>query len=180
VGRGSAGLAAGPGVWQKKTATAPPAQATICRFTWALEQQAVALQLWARGVLQAPGQHQAGGLLEVSPDGRHLKGSARGGVGDKAIALVLAHLRRWGLLRPRPGFPGRGPDGPGCPANRGHHFLHRKDSQAELKDGAARRTMCAATTRYLESAKKPIVNHQELSAITESRRPVSENPSAFR
>ena len=116
----------------------------------------------------------------VSPDGRHLKGSARGGVGDKAIALVLAHLRRWGLLRPRPGFPGRGPDGPGCPANRGHHFLHRKDSQAELKDGAARRTMCAATTRYLESAKKPIVNHQELSAITESRRPVSENPSAFR
>jgi len=32
----------------------------------------------------------------------------------------------------------------------------------------------------LESAKKPIVNHQELSAITESRRPASENPSAFR
>ena len=32
----------------------------------------------------------------------------------------------------------------------------------------------------LECAKKPIVNHQELSVITESRRPASENPSAFR
>ncbi|GIW38812.1 MAG: hypothetical protein KatS3mg075_293 [Meiothermus sp.] len=32
----------------------------------------------------------------------------------------------------------------------------------------------------LESAKKPIVNHQELSVITESRRPASENPLAFR
>jgi hypothetical protein len=101
-----------------------------------------------RDVLQAPGRHQAGGLLEASLDGQHLKGSARGGVGDKAIALVLAYLRRWGLLRPRPGFPGGGPDGPGCPANRGHHFLHRKDNRAELKDGAARRTM-PATTRYL-------------------------------
>jgi len=97
----------------------------------------VALQLWARDVLQAPGQHQAGGLQEVSPDGRHLKGSARGGVGDKAIALVLAYLSRWGLLRPGPGFPGRGPDGPGRLAKRGHHFLHRKDNQAELKDWAA-------------------------------------------
>ena len=101
-----------------------------------------------RDVLQAPGRHQAGGLLEVSLDGQHLKGSARGGVGDKAIALVFAYLSRWGLLRPRPGFPGGGPDGPGCPANRGHHFLHRKDNRAELKDGTARRTM-PATTRYL-------------------------------
>jgi len=38
----------------------------------------------------------------------------------------------------------------------------------------------AATDFSLESAKKPIVNHQELSVITESRRPASENPSAFR
>jgi len=104
---------------------------------WALEQQVVALQLWARDVLQAPGQHQAGGLQEVSPDGRHLKGSARGGVGDKAIALVLAYLSRWGLLRPGPGFPGRGPYRPGRLAKGGHHFLHRKDNQAELKDWAA-------------------------------------------
>jgi len=38
----------------------------------------------------------------------------------------------------------------------------------------------AARLRPLESAKKPIVNHQELSVTTESRRPASENPSAFR
>ena len=94
-----------------------------------------------RDVLQAPGQHQEAGLLEVSLDGQHLKG----GAGDKAIVLVFAYLSRWGLLWPRPGCPGRGP---GCPANRGHCFLHRKDNQAELKDGAARRTM-PATTRYL-------------------------------
>jgi len=123
-----------------------------------------ALQLWARDVLQAPGQHQAGGLLEVSLDGRHLKGSARGGVGDKAIALVLAYLSRWGLLRPGPGFPGRGPYRPGRPANRGHHFLHRKDNRAEPKDGAARRTMCAATTRYLAA-------HRGFGGLVPPRKP---------
>ena len=65
---------------------------------WALEQQAVALEkalrLWARDVLHALGQHQEAGLLEVSLDGKQLKGSARGGVGDKAIVLVLAYLSR--------------------------------------------------------------------------------------
>jgi len=68
---------------------------------WALEQQAVALEkalrLWARDVLQALGQHQEAGLLEVSLDGKQLKGSARGGVGDKAIVLVFAYLSRLGL-----------------------------------------------------------------------------------
>jgi len=48
------------GFGRRKTATAPPARATIYRFIWALEQQAVALQLWARDVLQAPGQPQEG------------------------------------------------------------------------------------------------------------------------
>ena len=43
-----------------------------------------------RDALQALGQHQEAGLLEVSLDGQHLKGSA----GDKAIVLVLAYLRR--------------------------------------------------------------------------------------
>ena len=46
-----------------------------------------------RDVLRALGQHQAGGLLEVSLDGQHLKGSA----GDKAIVLVFAYLSRLGL-----------------------------------------------------------------------------------
>jgi len=78
------------GFGRRKTATAPPAQATIYRFIWALEQQAVALQLWARDALQALGQHQEAGLLEVSLDGQHLKGSA----GDKAIVLVFAYLSR--------------------------------------------------------------------------------------
>jgi hypothetical protein len=85
------------GFGRRKTATALPAQATIYRFIWALEQQVVALekalQLWATDVLHA----LAGGLLEVSLDGQHLKGSARGGVGDKAIVLVSAYLSRSGL-----------------------------------------------------------------------------------
>ncbi len=45
-------------------------------------------------MLHALGQHQEGGLLEVSLDGKHLKGSARGGVGGKAIVLVSAYLSR--------------------------------------------------------------------------------------
>ena len=61
----------------------------IYRFIWALEQQAVALQLWARDALQALGQHQEAGLLEVSLDGQHLKGSA----GDKAIVLTPIRKR---------------------------------------------------------------------------------------
>lgn len=89
------------GFGRRKTATALPAQATIYRFLWALEQQAVALekalQLWARDVLRALGQHPEEGLLEVSLDGKHLKGSARGGTGDKAIVLVFAYLSRLGL-----------------------------------------------------------------------------------
>ena len=85
------------GFGRRKTGTALPAQATIYRFMWALEQQVVALQLWATDVLHALGQHQEGGLLEVSLDGKHLKGSARGGVGDKAIVLVFAYLSRLGL-----------------------------------------------------------------------------------
>lgn len=89
------------GFGRRKTATALPAQATIYRFLWALEQQAVALekalQLWARDVLRGLGQHPEEGLLEVSLDGKHLKGSARGGTGDKAIVLVSAYLSRLGL-----------------------------------------------------------------------------------
>lgn len=84
------------GFGRRKTGTALPAQATIYRFLWALEQQAVALekalQLWARDVLRGLGQHPEEGLLEVSLDGKHLKGSARGGTGDKAIVLVSAYL----------------------------------------------------------------------------------------
>jgi hypothetical protein len=86
------------GFGRRKTGTALPAQATIYRFMWALEQQVVALekalQLWATDALHALGQHQEGGLLEVSLDGKHLKGSARSGVGDKAIVLVFAYLSR--------------------------------------------------------------------------------------
>ncbi|RIH84806.1 hypothetical protein Mlute_01791 [Meiothermus luteus] len=89
------------GFGRRKTRTALPAQATIYRFLWALERQVVALekalQLWARDVLRALGQHEEGGLLEVSLDGKHLKGSARRGVGDKAIVLVSAYLSRLGL-----------------------------------------------------------------------------------
>ena len=108
-----------------------PAQATIHRFIWALEQQVVALekalQLWARDVLHALGQHQEGGLLEVSLDGKHLKGSARGGVGDKAIVLVFAYLSRLqskaagdeaaagrGLMMGGGGCSGRGQDSLGA------------------------------------------------------------------
>ncbi|WP_211247178.1 hypothetical protein [Meiothermus cerbereus] len=47
-----------------------------------------------RDVLHALGQHQEGGLLEISLDGKHLKGSARGGVRGKAIVLVSAYLSR--------------------------------------------------------------------------------------
>jgi len=89
----------GTGCWPWGLAEEKPLRpCPIYRFMWALEQQAVALEkalrLWARDVLHALGQHQEAGLLEVSLDGQHLEGSARGGVGDKAIVLVLAYLSR--------------------------------------------------------------------------------------
>ena len=88
----------GTGCWPWGLAEEKPLRpCPIYRFMWALEQQAVVLQLWAGDVLQALGQHQEAGLLEVSLDGQHLEGSARGGVGDKAIVLVLAYLSRLGL-----------------------------------------------------------------------------------
>jgi hypothetical protein len=81
----------GTGCWPWGLAEEKPLRpCPIYRFMWALEQRVVALQLWARDALQALGQPQEAGLLEVSLDGQHLKGSA----GDKAIVLVLAYLRR--------------------------------------------------------------------------------------
>lgn len=92
------------GFGRRKTGTALPAQATIYRFLWALEKEEAAvekaLKAWAKGVLTSLGRSdrlKELGLLEVSLDGKYLKGSARGGVGDKAIVLVSAYLGQLGL-----------------------------------------------------------------------------------
>jgi hypothetical protein len=88
----------------RKTGKALPAQATIYRFLWALEKEEQALErvlkAWAKDVLKVlgkRGQLKELELLEVSLDGKHLKGSARGGVGDKAIVLASAYLSQLGL-----------------------------------------------------------------------------------
>jgi len=122
------------GFGRRKTATALPAQATIYRFMWALEQQAVALekalQLWARDALQALGQHQEAGLLKVSLDGQHLKGSA----GDKAIVLVFAYLRR--LQSKAAGDEAAAGRGGGC-SGRGQDALDAaQTAQVVLQKGA--------------------------------------------
>jgi hypothetical protein len=87
------------GFGRGKSGKALPAQATIYRFLWALEKQDEALEKamkdWAKAVLVAMGKPQS--LLEVSLDAKHLKGSAGGGVGDKAIVLVSAYLGELGL-----------------------------------------------------------------------------------
>ncbi|WP_170148353.1 transposase family protein [Meiothermus hypogaeus] len=92
------------GFGRGKTGRALPAQATLYRFFWALEKEVEALeralQAWAKDVLKVLDQDgglKGLGLLEISLDGKHLKGSARGGVGDKAIVLVSAYLSRLGL-----------------------------------------------------------------------------------
>lgn len=92
------------GFGRRKTGKALPAQATIYRFLWALEKEEQALErvlnAWAKDVLKVlgkRGQLKELELLEVSLDGKHLKGSARGGVGDKAIVLASAYLSQLGL-----------------------------------------------------------------------------------
>jgi hypothetical protein len=51
----------GTGCWPWGLAEEKPLRpCPIYRFMWALEQQAVALQLWATDVLHALGQHQEG------------------------------------------------------------------------------------------------------------------------
>ena len=87
------------GFGRGKTGRSLPAQATLYRFLWALEKEVEALEralkAWAKEVLRTLGQDP--GLLEISLDGKHLKGSARGGVGDKAMVLVSAYLSGLGL-----------------------------------------------------------------------------------
>lgn len=92
------------GFGRRKAGRALPAQATLYRFLWALEKEEEALEkalkAWAKDVLKGLGQRgqlKELGLLEISLDGKHLKGSARGGVGDKAIVLVSAYLSQLGL-----------------------------------------------------------------------------------
>lgn len=92
------------GFGRRKTGRALPAQATIYRFLWALEKEEEVLEkvmkAWAMDVLRSLGkkdQIKELSLLEVSLDGKHLKGSARGGIGDKAIVLVSAYLSQLGL-----------------------------------------------------------------------------------
>ena len=80
------------GFGRGKAGRSLPAQATLYRFLWALEKEVEALEralkAWAKEVLQTLGQDP--GLLEISLDGKYLKGSAWGGVGDKAMVLVSA------------------------------------------------------------------------------------------
>lgn len=88
------------GFGRGKTGRSLPAQATLYRFLWALEKEVEALEralkAWAKEVLRNLGQDP--GLLEISlggrstrhakawrrlagaraPNGKHLKGSARG------------------------------------------------------------------------------------------------------
>jgi len=76
-----------------------PAQATIYRFFWGLENKVEALegalQAWAQAVLRACG-HDAE-VVVVNVDGKHLKGSARSGRGDRAVVLITAFLEALGL-----------------------------------------------------------------------------------
>lgn len=92
------------GLGRRASGQALPAQATLYRFVWALEQQASALEQamkrWAKDVwrvLQDKGQGKELDWLALSLDGKHLKGSARSGVGDKALVLVSAYLGQLGL-----------------------------------------------------------------------------------
>ena len=85
------------GFGRRVGAKALPAQATLYRFVWALEQQVSALEealkAWALEVLKVlhPGQ------MVVHLDGKYLKGSARRGVGDQALLRVSAYLGQLGL-----------------------------------------------------------------------------------
>ncbi|MBO1438810.1 hypothetical protein J3L12_16640, partial [Meiothermus sp. CFH 77666] len=69
-----------------------------------MEQQAAALEQalkqWTKAVwrvLQEQGQAKEQEWLALSLDGKHLKGSARRGVGDRALVLVSAYLGQLGL-----------------------------------------------------------------------------------
>jgi hypothetical protein len=83
------------GFGRRASGKALPAQATLYRFVWALEQQVsaleAALKAWALEVLKAlhPGQ------MVVHLDGKYLKGSARRG--DQALLRVSAYLGQLGL-----------------------------------------------------------------------------------
>jgi len=112
------------GFGRRKTATALPAQATIYRFSGGPGKGPAAM---GQGCAARPGSTPGRGLLEVSLDGKHLKGSARGGVGDKAIVLVFAYLSRLqskaagdeaaagrGLMMGGGGCSGRGQDSLGA------------------------------------------------------------------
>lgn len=76
-----------------------PSQATIYRFVWGLEENIEALETalsrWAEAVVEASGQEDQVQLVNV--DGKHLKGSARGGRGDRAIILIAGFLEALGL-----------------------------------------------------------------------------------
>lgn len=87
------------GFGHREDAEALPAQATVYRFFWGLEKRIegleTALQSWSRAVVTASGQNPE--LLLVNLDGKHLKGSARSGRGDKAVVLIAAFLEDLGL-----------------------------------------------------------------------------------
>ena len=58
------------------------------------------MKAWVKAVLTSlgkRGQLKKLSLLEIGLDGKHLKSNARGGIGDKAIVLVLAYLSQLGL-----------------------------------------------------------------------------------
>jgi len=88
------------GFGRRVGAKALPAQATLYRFVWALEQQVsaleAALKAWALEVLKVLDPAHPGQMV-VHLDGKYLKGSARRGVGDQALRLASAYLGQLGL-----------------------------------------------------------------------------------
>ena len=76
-----------------------PAQATVYRFFWMLEQSIETLervlQQWATDVLKE--QRQSGEMVRVSLDGKQVKGSKRSRRGDKAVHLLSCFVHGLGL-----------------------------------------------------------------------------------
>lgn len=75
-----------------------PAQATVYRFFWFLDDELEAVSRamldWGRAVLGALGREET---LEVASDGKHLRGTRRGRKGEEALVFLSALVQGLGL-----------------------------------------------------------------------------------
>lgn len=87
------------GIRDRKGKKCLPAQATVYRFFWALEEQIVALEQhlhgWAAEVLRAT--REPGEVVRIGVDGKQVIGSKRVRRGEKARALLSCYVHELGL-----------------------------------------------------------------------------------